>query len=259
MARQPPEFPLLFALTAALLSCSKAADDRQAGFAPTAVIDLGALVTEDLPQRLWGKAFLKQMNFTTQNEFKVIAWKFPVGGDTIAGSNAYYTLFNHGGPHVDAPSHVGTGGGIDSYAAEVFSGPVKVFDVSEYAFGRSVPQSVFQGHVTAGDVVLFLTRYQSPQTDDALPEVRTLTNEAAEFLATLPVRAYGTDAFSVEALADTKLPWIHHAFLSRGIPVYEQLSNVDRLLGKERMHFVGVPLNIKDGDGMMVRPIVFVY
>jgi kynurenine formamidase len=25
------------------------------------------------------------------------------------------------------------------------------------------------------------------------------------------------------------------------------------------MYFVGVPLNIKDGDGMMVRPVVLVY
>jgi kynurenine formamidase len=25
------------------------------------------------------------------------------------------------------------------------------------------------------------------------------------------------------------------------------------------MYFVGVPLNIKDGDGMIVRPVVFVY
>ena len=52
---------------------------------------------------------------------------------------------------------------------------------------------------------------------------------------------------------------IHHAFLSRGIPLYEQLFNVDQTLGHERMYFVGVPLNIKDGDGMIVRPVVFVY
>lgn len=259
MAKRSYEFSVLVTLTAALLSCSKGANNRPVAFAPTEVIDLGALVTEDLPQQLWGKAFLKQMNFTKQNEFRVIAWEFPVGGDTISGSNAYYTLFNHGGPHVDAPNHVGAGGGIDSYAINTFTGPVKVFDVSEHAPGRSVPASVFKDHVVAGDVVLVLTRYRPPQTDDALPEVRTLTNEAAEFLATLPVRAYGTDAFSVEALADTKMPWIHQVFLSRGIPVYEQLFNVDKLLGKPRMYFIGAPLNMKNGDGMMVRPLVFVY
>jgi len=49
------------------------------------------------------------------------------------------------------------------------------------------------------------------------------------------------------------------AFLSRGILAYEQLVNVGGLLGKERMYFVGVPLNAKDSDGMIVRPVVFVY
>ena len=52
---------------------------------------------------------------------------------------------------------------------------------------------------------------------------------------------------------------VHHSFLSRGIPVYEQLFNVDELLNKENMYFVGVPLNIRGGDGMIVRPVVFVY
>jgi arylformamidase len=231
---------------------------RTTTFTPSEVIDLGALVTEDLPQRFWGKAFLKQMGFTKQNSFEVIKWTLPMEGGSVSGSNGYYTLFNHGGPHVDAPNHMSEGGGIDSYPVEGFSGPVKAFDVSGYAIGRSVPASVFQNHVEAGDIVLIFTRYTPPQTDDALPEVKTVTNEAAEFLANR-VRAYGTDAYSVEALTDTKLPSIHHVFLSRGIPVYEELVNVDKLLGKAKMFFVGVPLNIKGGDGMTVRPVVFVY
>jgi kynurenine formamidase len=41
--------------------------------------------------------------------------------------------------------------------------------------------------------------------------------------------------------------------------VYETLVNVDSLLEKSNMYFVGVPLNIKDGDGMLVRPVVLVY
>ena len=73
------------------------------------------------------------------------------------------------------------------------------------------------------------------------------------------MRAYGTDAWGVESLSDTKMPWIHHSFLTHGIPVYEDLLNLDKLLGKEKMFFVGAPLNIKGGDGMMVRPVVFVY
>ena len=78
-----------------------------------------------------------------------------------------------------------------------------------------------------------------------------LTNEAAEFLVKVPVRAFGTDAYSVDAVDDSAWPNIHHSFLSRGIPVYEELLNIDKLLSKQRLYFVGVPLNIKSGDGMM--------
>ena len=244
-----------------MLGCSTPPPPEGRGlrFAPSEVIDLGALVTEDLPQRTWGKAFLNQMNFTRPNSFDVIRWTFPVEGGSVSGSNAYYTLFNHGGPHVDAPNHMSMGGGLDSYPIAAFSGPAKVFDVSGYALGRSVPIDVFQGYVEAGDIVLLRTGYQPPQTDNALPQVVTLTHEAAEFLATLPVRAIGTDSWSVESLDDTTQPSIHHSFLSRGTPVYESLFNVAQLLGKQNLFFVGVPLNIKDGDGMIVRPVVFVY
>jgi len=241
------------------IACSRSNSGADGRFAPTEVIDLGATVTEDLPRACWGNALMSQMGFSRQNSFEVISRNFPVEGGSIAVSNAYYTLFNHGGPHMDAPNHVGAGGGIDSYPAEAFAGPAKVFDVSSYPLGRSVPVQVFRDHVDAGDIVLVFTRYRPPRTDDAVPESITLTSEAADFLAMLPVRAYGTDALSVEALSDTKLPWIHHSFLSRGIPVYEQLLNLDRLFKKERMFFVGVPLNIRDGDGMLVRPVVFVY
>jgi len=68
------------------------------------------------------------------------------------------------------------------------------------------------------------------------------------------------DSSRVEADTATErgIP-IHYAFLSRGIPIYEQLFSVDKLLDKENMYFVGVPLNIRGGDGMIVRPVVFVY
>lgn len=261
MYRSVEHFTTAVLLSVLMISCSAPSpdNDNDHAFTPSQVIDLGVLITEDLPQQLWGKEFMEQMGFTRQNSWDVINWTFPVDGDSVSGSNAYYTLFNHGGPHVDAPNHMGVGNGLNSYPIDAFSGPVKVFDVRSYELGRSVPSSVFEGHVDAGDIVLIVTGYTPPQKDGATPEVRTLTNEAAEYLATLPVRAYGTDAFSVESLNDTELPWIHHSFLSQGIPIYEHLFNVEKLVGEEKMYFVGVPLNINEADGMLVRPVVFVY
>jgi kynurenine formamidase len=88
-------------------------------------------------------------------------------------------------------------------------------------------------------------------------------------LAKVPIRAIGTDAQSLYTYDDDRpvqadsvlgqVAPIHESFLSRGIPIYEELFNVDRLLEKENMFFTGVPLNVKNGDGMIVRPVVFVY
>jgi len=241
------------------ISCTDGQSEHEtAPFQPTAVIDLGAVVTEDLPERVWGPAFLAQNGFTDPNRFDVISWVFPAGDDEkVEGSNAYYRIFNHGGPHVDAPNHVGVGGGLDAYSPDAFSGPLKVVDARDFGPGRTIPVSAFDG-VTAGDVVVLLTEY-TPPTGDEIPTVTTVTGEAAEFLSNLPIRAVGTNSFSIEALSDVTKPWIHDYFLGRGIPVYEQLFNVDALLGYDRLFFTGAPLNIKDGDGMIVRPLVFAY
>jgi kynurenine formamidase len=233
---------------------------------PTEIIDLGALVTEDTPEEYWGKALLKEMEFTESNSFDVLARKF----GPVSVSNSYYRFFNHGGPHVDAPNHVGLGEGLDSYPVESFAGPLKVFDFSHLPIGRSITKEMLTGlPIEAGDIVLTYTGFSLPEADDAWPEAIALDYEAATWLADLPVRAIGTDALNVESMTDqspvpsddeiARIVPGHHAFLSRGIPVFEQLANVDKLLGKNAMYFVGAPLNIQGGDGMMVRPLVLVY
>lgn len=233
---------------------------------PNEIIDLGALVTEDLPERVWGKGFMTQMGFAESNTFDVISWDF----GPISGSNAYFRIFNHGGPHVDAPNHIGMGPGIDSYPIESFIGPARVIDMSHLPVGRSVTKEMLEDQdIEAGDIVLMYTDYVRPQTESALPESITLNFEASEYLASIPIRAFGTDAFSVDSLTDERpvvadsaaartLP-AHYSFLTRSIPAYEQLMNMDRLLGKRNLYFVGVPLNVANGDGMIVRPVVFVY
>ena len=241
----------------------------QPDFVPTELVDLGALVTPDLPERFWGKAMLKAFGFTRPNAFEAIRWSFDSPDGALVGTDAYYTLFNHGGPHVDAPVHMSVGGGIDAFPISAFAGPVKVFDARRYIPGRSVPVDLFRGAVSPGDIVLVVTGYKAPSGENDMPVVITLTQSAAEFLATLPVRAFGTDAVGAEspqaadpgqgATPGARLAPVHNAFLSRGIPIYESLVNVDRLLGKRRMFFVGAPLNVAGGDGMLVRPLVFVY
>ena len=250
------------------LAASCAPASEQALFVPEEIIDLGALVTPDLPERVWGPALLATLDFEKQNEFEVVPWTSESGEDRISGQNSYFTLFNHGGPHVDAPNHVGFSGGVETYPVESFAGPLKVVDVRGEEAGWTVGREYFEGTVEPGDVVLIYTGYGPPSGDD-LPIVTALSREAAEYLAQLPVRAFGTDGFSVDSpqgvgpinapTAVGRMAPVHDSFLSRGIPAYEQLFNLDRLLDRGRLYFVGVPLSIESGDGMMVRPVALAY
>ncbi len=233
---------------------------------PIKIIDLGALVTEDLSERVWGKRYLTDLGWTGANKFDIIKWKF----GSVNGSNANYTIFNHGGPHVDGPNHIGLQGGLDSYRVESFTGHLKVFDVSNLSFGRTVTKEFFEDQdIDAGDIVMIYTNYQAPKTENDYPETITLTRKAAEYLGEIPIKAFATDAWSVATSPGDRpakspsnlieLAPVHHSFLSRGMPIFEQLFNVEKLLNKKKMYFVGPPLNIKNGDGMIVRPVVLVY
>jgi hypothetical protein len=158
---------------------------------PTEIIDLGVEITADTPKQFWGNKFLSDMGFDGLNSFNVVHWEF----GPVSGSNAYYTLFNHGGPHVDAPNHVGVGPGLDAYAVESFVGPVRAFDVSHLESGRTVTVDMVRSlPITPNDIVIMYTGYAAPTSDSDLPETIALSYEAAEYLATIPIRGFGTDS-----------------------------------------------------------------
>ncbi len=52
---------------------------------------------------------------------------------------------------------------------------------------------------------------------------------------------------------------MHAAFLPRGIPIVEQLVNVEAVLDKSNVVFVGFPLNIKEANGAPMRAAALVY
>ena len=148
---------------------------------PQEIIDLGALVTADLPERVWGTRYLAERGWARPNVFDVMPWQ----AGPVNASNSYYTFFNHGGPHVDGPNHIGLPGGLDVYPVSSFAGPLRVFDVSHLGFGRTVTKGFFEGQgIRIGDVVMIYTNYRPPETENDYPKTITLTRE--EYLANIP-------------------------------------------------------------------------
>src|SRR5262249_11530752 len=92
---------------------------------PRQIIDLSPTITEDLPVRIWGPKALKDFGFSETTEFRLVQATEP-----LYVSNAYWTLMNHAGPHVDAPNHMDRNAkGVDAYDLATLVGPIKLVDV----------------------------------------------------------------------------------------------------------------------------------
>ena len=235
---------------------------------PSRIIDLSPLVTEDLPLRVWGKKMLTDWGFRLTNKFEDVGAEEP-----FYVSNSYWTLSNHGGAHLDAPNHMEKGArSVDQYSLDELIGRAQLLDFRASPADEPISRAAIEGTgIQAGEIALLLLGYSAPIGDDELPSYPYLSRAAAEYLATLPVKAFGTDAFSVESVVrmyeaieagatgyEGVAP-LHQAFLGRGIPVFEQLENLEALIGVDRVVFVGFPLKVKGSNGSPIRAAALVY
>ena len=67
--------------------------------APERIVDLSPSITEDLPLRTVGHALLAGIGARDSTQFEHIE-----GDESVYYLDSYVTLFNHAGPHADAPT-----------------------------------------------------------------------------------------------------------------------------------------------------------
>ncbi|AEK73830.1 Cyclase, putative [Thermococcus sp. 4557] len=144
----------------------------------------------------------------------------------------------HTGTHVDAPAHfVPRGKTIDEMPLEKFIGEGIVLDVRDGDGPVGLDEIPDGGYF--GKMVLFLTGG------------RELSPEVALFLVAEGARAVGTDAMSIGDDA------VHKILLSAEVPVFENLANLELLIGME-FTFAAFPLRIEGGSGSPVRAVAIV-
>ena len=258
----------LATLTALLLLVWGCAQQQGAPTMPKRIVDLSPTITEDLPVRIWGHKSLNALGFRDSTRFEHIGAEEP-----IYFVNSYITLFNHAGPHHDAPSHMEKGAkSTDQFPLDEFFGRARVLDFRSKPTDEPLLLADFQDkNIQPGDIVIAFVGYTPPTGPDELPSYAYLSGEAAEYLASIPVKAFATDALSGESIRrvfqlmeegatgyENVLP-VHYAFLSREIPIIEQLVNLESLVGEENIVFVGFPLKIKDGNAGPLRAAALVY
>lgn len=146
-------------------------------------------------------------------------------------------LGEHSGTHVDAPAHfIANGKTIDQVPLERSIGKGAVIDVS-YLDRNIEPGDIER----VEEMVFFYTGGKSIY----------LSEEGAEYLVEKGIKAVGIDNPTIGGFE------VHKILLSNEILIFENLTNLEKLIGKE-FTFFGVPLKIKNGSGSPVRAFALI-
>jgi arylformamidase len=183
-----------------------------------------------------------------------------------------FSLADHVGTHVDAPSHCLPGGAnIEDVPLTNLIGEAVVLDMQvegDHGYTAADFEHASPG-VERGDIVLIRSGFRDCGPEDRVRQ-SYLTVEAAEWLVDRGVRAVGVEPGGAEHCWDgvfvhrwddpdcpDPAPWpVHRVLLGAGISIVEGLTNLDGLAG-ERVRFAGLPLPIPGLTGSPIRAVAW--
>lgn len=167
-------------------------------------------------------------------------------------SSNLLVMSDHCGTHVDAPSHfIRDGACVDEIEPDTLIGPAVVCDLTS-SRGPEITADDLRGVAELArdaSIVLLHTRRNDARG-------KGIDLGAAELLARSGVKAVGTDHSGIDDTRNRGRPG-HMVLLGAGVPLVENLTNLDRLLGR-RFLFVALPLRLEDGTGSPVRAVAIV-
>jgi kynurenine formamidase len=203
---------------------------------------------------------------------KTIIWTHHTHEDTaknFEGGFSYQSrsllLSDHGPTHVDALSHLDPrpeAPSIDKMVLDTFYGPATCVDVShkkphEYISAAEMDEALAKSgaELRRGDILLIYTgTYNRLEgTMEYTNQYPGLDESASQWLVEQGVKAFGVDCPSPDNPISRTYP-IHMMCRAQGITHYENLANLDQLVGK-RFTFAGFPLKVRDGTGSPVRAV----
>lgn len=174
-------------------------------------------------------------------------------------------LCDHGPTHVDALSHLDPrpeAASIDQMALDTFYGEGTCIDIShkaphEYITAGDLDRALARSgaELRQGDILLIYTGVYDRVhgTPAYMNQYPGLDESAARWLVDKGVKAFGVDNPSPDNPISRTYP-VHMMCRERGITHYENLANLDQVVGK-RFTFVGFPLKIQGGTGSPVRAV----
>lgn len=220
----------------------------------------------DLSQEIY------QGMYVYPGHLKTVIWDHHLHEETVKnfeGGFSYASkgllLSDHGPTHVDALSHLDPRPealSIERMPLDLFFGDAVCVDVSHkqprsYISAADLDNAVAGSgvEVRTGDIVLLYTGTfdRLHGTREYLSEYPGLDESGSNWMVERGVKAFGVDSPSPDNPASRTYP-CHMMCRARGITHYENLANLDRLVGR-RFTFIGFPLRIRGGTGSPVRAV----
>jgi kynurenine formamidase len=172
-------------------------------------------------------------------------------------SETMLQMMSHTGTHIDAPSHmIALAPNLDDFAADKFCGPALIIAHPPTA-GKRIELKALQqieDAIKRAEFVLFDTGHSKKWgATEYFGPYPILTKEAAEFLASFPLKGVGVDAISFDELDAAESP-IHHILLGAGFVLIENLTNLQQAPAAGCL-FAALPLKYRHADGSPVRAV----
>ncbi len=185
---------------------------------------------------------------------------------TSISEQGYYSnilvFVEHTSTHVDAPAHfIENSPTIDEVSLDKFIGKGVVLDFHDLGDNTVITRKMIEEELRKlnvkpgpGWIILFYTGYDKYAGTDKWFKHPGLGEDASRYIAELGVNAVGIDAPSID---HEPFP-AHKILLPKGIVIYENLTNLDKLIGVVGFKFIGVPLKIHRGSASPVRALAIV-
>jgi kynurenine formamidase len=192
-------------------------------------------------------------------------WDGITDSDVVTPAVNRLEMGEHTGTHVDAINHMARqyrGQSIDTMPLTMFYTEGICLDLSHKGLRELIEVADLEGalsragvEIKRGDTALIYTdHYRRAFGTADWHRGPGISVEAARWLGRQGIAAFGVETAS-PGVIDVSNKEVHRICGELGFTHYENMINLDRLIGRGRFRFIGLPLRIRGGTGSPVRAV----
>jgi kynurenine formamidase len=192
-------------------------------------------------------------------------WDGITDSDVISPAVHRLEMGEHTGTHVDAINHMARQyreQSIDKMSLATFYTPGICLDLSQKGLRELIEPADLERAISGagleikqGDTVLLYTdHYRRTFGTVDWDNGPGISVEAARWLGEQAISAFGVETAS-PGVRHVSNKQVHYVCGELGFTHYENMINLDQLIGRGRFRFIGLPLKIRGGTGSPVRAV----